>query len=485
MAYLLLVTVLLFVLPHRSSDDPFITYRYARNLANGLGFVYNPGQHILSTTTPLFTLLLAGIFPLWEKLPAAANLVGAFSLATGGLAIWLMAQRWKTPAVGWVGLLIYPTFPLLITTIGGEMPLLLALTLGAIAAYAYRRFALCGLLVGLAVLTRPDALLAASVLVIDYLVYRRSAGPSAKPENRQVGLAIFTFALVVIPWIGFAWVYFGSPIPATLLAKQRQGLMLVSQKFAPGLLTVVHDYQTRLFLWLEALLAVSGLPALLTPSPVNAAPANSAAPRRWILVVAWSGLHFAAYTLLGVSRYPWYYAPLVPGFLVLTGLGIQNLSRLAGRRLAAPGPAILSGALVVILLLSQAAYARENMSSVDPRYGQYRAAGQWLARNTPQQTLVGTLEIGVIGYYGARPLVDFAGLLQPEVARQLGPQTSYSDAAIWTVEHYRPQYLLLHRGLYPQLESATLPQRCQWLDAIPGEPYGTPNILDIYTCPEK
>ena len=36
-------------------DDPFITYRYARNLLNGFGFVYNPGERILSTTTPLFT----------------------------------------------------------------------------------------------------------------------------------------------------------------------------------------------------------------------------------------------------------------------------------------------------------------------------------------------------------------------------------------------------------------------------------------------
>ena len=42
-------------------EDAFITFRYARNIAQGLGFVYNPGERVLGTTTPLQTLLLAGL----------------------------------------------------------------------------------------------------------------------------------------------------------------------------------------------------------------------------------------------------------------------------------------------------------------------------------------------------------------------------------------------------------------------------------------
>ena len=41
-------------------DDAYITYRYAENLAGGNGFVYNVGEQILGTSTPLYTLLLAG-----------------------------------------------------------------------------------------------------------------------------------------------------------------------------------------------------------------------------------------------------------------------------------------------------------------------------------------------------------------------------------------------------------------------------------------
>jgi len=45
----------------RTIDDAFITFRYSRNLVDGEGFVYNPGARTLGTTTPLYTLLMAGI----------------------------------------------------------------------------------------------------------------------------------------------------------------------------------------------------------------------------------------------------------------------------------------------------------------------------------------------------------------------------------------------------------------------------------------
>jgi hypothetical protein len=43
----------------RPFDDTYITFRYSLNLASGHGFVYNLGEHVLGTTTPLWTLVLA------------------------------------------------------------------------------------------------------------------------------------------------------------------------------------------------------------------------------------------------------------------------------------------------------------------------------------------------------------------------------------------------------------------------------------------
>ena len=42
----------------RKIDDAYITYRYARNILAGNGFVYNPAEHVLGTITPFYTILL-------------------------------------------------------------------------------------------------------------------------------------------------------------------------------------------------------------------------------------------------------------------------------------------------------------------------------------------------------------------------------------------------------------------------------------------
>ena len=43
----------------RPLDDSYITYRYARNINTGAGFVYNNAEHVQGTSTPLYTLVLA------------------------------------------------------------------------------------------------------------------------------------------------------------------------------------------------------------------------------------------------------------------------------------------------------------------------------------------------------------------------------------------------------------------------------------------
>jgi hypothetical protein len=42
-------------------DDIMICMRYARNLAQGVGLVYNAGEHVEGFTNPLLTLLAGGL----------------------------------------------------------------------------------------------------------------------------------------------------------------------------------------------------------------------------------------------------------------------------------------------------------------------------------------------------------------------------------------------------------------------------------------
>jgi hypothetical protein len=442
-------------------DDPFITYRYADNLRAGLGFVYNPGERVLSTTTPLFALVLALVGAVWDDLPTLANLIGALSLSAGGLVLWDLGKSWRTPAVGWAGLLLYPTFPLLVSTLGSETPLYLALCLGAIAAYARKRYGWVAVLAAGAVLARPDGILVPALLVIHFLLRRRGDLPWR---------GILTFLAITGLWFAFAWAYFGSPLPATLLAKQHQGLMTISQRFAPGLIRVLQGYATAWPWGVEAVLIVLGLFGLVRWA------------RPWLLLLAWSMAYFAAYSLLGVTSYFWYYAPLVPGAIVVCGLGLHTLARLLSRMSWSQVLAFAPAVLVVLLALAQAGALDQMRQAPDRRVAIYQDVGRWLSGNTPPGSTVGSLEVGIIGFYARRPMVDFAGLIQPEVARQLQKQTTYDDAALWATRHYLPNYLVVRDGSLPKLEEEAASGGCRPVQRFAGSAYGFGGDMSVYAC---
>ncbi len=87
-----------------TQDDAYISYRYARNLVEGVGLVYNPGEYVEGFTNLLWTLLVAAglavgleakaVAPALGLASGVALLVATFGYARTGLArqrAWLAA----------------------------------------------------------------------------------------------------------------------------------------------------------------------------------------------------------------------------------------------------------------------------------------------------------------------------------------------------------------------------------------------------------
>ncbi len=469
---------------HWGYDDPFITYRYAHNLAHGVGFVYNPGEHILSTTTPLFTLILAGLSAIWpgddlQLIPGLAVALGAISLPLGGLCLWDLGKQWQSEAVGWVGLLLYPTFPLVVSTLSSETPLYLTFCLATFASYQRRNYPRTALCAALAALTRPDGLLLVIPLAFDHILRRRPI------PWKAIGI----YLTLILAWAIFAWGYFGSPLPVTLAAKQNQGNLAISIGFAAGIFSILERYAAWPYL-LAGLLSLAGVISALTRPVISPSSEPDAPdPTAPVLILWWGLLYFMAYAALGVTRYFWYYAPLVPPFFVALGLGLDqcmNLIRWIASRQNSPlhrhhlFPIVPAAAILGLLLITQAGDLWQVQGSPDPRLAFFRPVGQWLAQNTSPQASVGALEVGIIGYYAQRPMVDFAGLIQPDIAAQL--TTTYEEAAIWAVDQYQPDYLALFSGAAPGLERGYAAQNCRIINIFPGAPYQVTYDIIIYQC---
>lgn len=449
---------------HWGYDDPFITYRYATNIISGNGFVYNPSERILSTTTPLFTLILALIMALGYDPHFAAILLGAFSLGLGALFIWELGQVYHSHLVGWSGLLLYPNFSLLLTTLSSETPIYLTLCLGAFAAYSHRQYQRTALFSALAVLTRPDGMLVAIILAAHYLLTQKTCTPPWK--------AIGVFSVILFPWILFSWIYFQSPLPATLFAKQSQGTLSISQSFSTGFLTLLENYHNKWYWQVKAILVILGFGSAFRFY------------RQWTHLLIWPALYFLSFSVLGVTSYFWYYAPLVPGFLISLGLGLQALSE---SKVFFNSPQKWMGIVIPIVLISiffftqsQSFYLASQRE--DPRIQIYRETGLWLQQNTPTDSSVGALEIGLIGYYSQRKMIDFAGLLQPIIAQRLVGERDYESGAIFAVETYKPDYIVLHQDLFLKLEDKLKLLDCSQVHKLLGVNHKYSMNIVIFNC---
>lgn len=84
-------------------DDPFITYRFALNLAQGRGFIFNPegGERALITTAPLYALLLAIPATLSFDVPTVSNAIGIAALIALALGLFWLGRCTAATAAGW------------------------------------------------------------------------------------------------------------------------------------------------------------------------------------------------------------------------------------------------------------------------------------------------------------------------------------------------------------------------------------------------
>jgi hypothetical protein len=447
-------------------DDALITYRFARNLATGAGLVYNPGEWHLGTTAPFYALVLGvlGWIAGPDTIPFFGGLISGVSLTLGGLGLLVFGVQHRAPLAGLFAGLFYVTSPMMFITFAGEMPPQMALVIWAMVAYRAERLSLTAVLLALAAMTRPDGLIAAAVVFGYDVVMRR----------RIIWRTWLLFGAIIAPFVILTWVFYGSPFPGTLAAKLAQRssghwrtyfgkglrnwfeIFLLHGVSGPRFQFFALDPGTLAFWTTIGVFAVFGY-------------------RFWALPLAWVLLFVVIYRTIQVPFYHWYVAPAVVGLSIVMGAGLAGLLSLA-RRLVKLGPT--EGPLLVALgaaLVGLAGYtplmALPESSKPHPMIGVYEAAGRWLHDNTPPDASVGYYEIGFVGYYSERRMVDPLGLVDPGIP----PHVAAGDLG-WAFRERRPDYILRKPEPLPLNSFADEPWfAAEYRERLVFTPPGTPN----------
>ena len=212
--------VLCFAYVHRNvqTDDSYIFYSYAHNIATGQGYTFNPGEHVLATTSALYTLLLALLFGAFRwipglTVPVLGHLVTALSLWGLLFLVFRLLQRSNLRVASWIFPVVFCIHPGLAASVGMDTLLAMLLIVTTLSFYLEDRWLSAGACSALAVLSRPDALLFVAILGTHQVVVQRRLPPLR---------AVFAFVVVLIPWLVFSVSYFGTIVPTTLGAKLAQ-----------------------------------------------------------------------------------------------------------------------------------------------------------------------------------------------------------------------------------------------------------------------
>ncbi len=459
--FMLLAAVVLlvaagFALRGYITDDTYIHLRYAENLLHHGEFSFNPGEHSYGATSPLWIfglalLLVAGVAPL-----SAPFVLGALSALLTVVVAWVLLRRMDLPA-SWRAVTL-----LLITCdvwflrwsfSGMETPLATALLLvllvpvvqeGGLAPGARGQHLAWGAAAGLAGLVRPEFMLIAP-LAWPWLAWAGRKGRRASGWLLDGLAAAVGWALVVGPWLGFAWWSFGRLTPGTAAAKSAAltlapTVVLGYVKQAVAVLAV-----TQGAVWLGVVAVVIIAVAAAVRRGGHAAGRFSRAEVALIgAVLTWSAALTAGYALKQVWIISRYICPLAPGLLLVAALVARRAEGSLGAASRRLPRGVLGVAVAAAVLANGWVFTRQVMPHArDFPAGVrecYVGMGRWLHDNTPPDAVIAALDIGAVGYVSGRRVMDLMGLVSPEVlavGQDLGFQEMVSSGA-WLEIPARP-----------------------------------------------
>jgi hypothetical protein len=257
--------------------------------------------------------------------------------------------------------------------------------------------------------------------------------------------------VLLIPYITFHLYLTGQPFPSTLYAKQTEyGIILQTfplwwrlfGNIGPPLETVQGVFRV-IFIGAQILL----LPGLIFGAWL------AIRERRLALLPLW--LWWMGYLLLYGLQLPVtyqhgrYQIPAIPWMILLGVWGLMRLVQwLSARHLMLR---VVSRAWVVSLVILVPAFTVVGAQAYgrDVRFieSEMVATAKWINSETSPQALIAAHDIGAIGYFAQRPLIDLAGLVTPEIIPIIRDEAALFEFVVTR----RADYLVTFPSWYPEM----------------------------------
>jgi arabinofuranosyltransferase len=413
-------------------DDSYIFFRYAENVSNGNGFVFNAGEPAGEGFTSWAWLLLLSLFHyVGLEIVLSSKIVGILFHVMGAGVLYLLAgvlmgKDGNRPNAGKLaGLILSGAFllnyRLVAHSVSGmetSLYIFIVILLAYLTTLALKApqqdekwWLILSLTTTAAFLVRPEGIAAGGISLLVLAVRRRAF--IFKPRTWLYGVVGLVIPVALL--VGLKMIIFGYPLPHSYYHKR----IVIASEYG--------ESARQLLLFLKSIWWVL-LPGIATAA-ITAITAIKKKKQPFIL---YTYIYYIVFFLSMVSVYLLFYPamnylhrfyipywPLLLLMLVpLLKLGIEKIGML---KPSVPWRAIVTTVLLAVLCiatnarLETARYKVRGWSKmIDP--ADSRARLGVIMKQLPPELVVANTEMGVIPFYSGLTCLDMAGLTDPHMA---------------------------------------------------------------------
>jgi len=449
----------------RTWEDALISALHSENAAHGLGLTHvKPGEPPLhGFTSPLSVLIpLAGE---WIAPGFGLPLLKLLSAILGGVAAWLGARlclELRLPHVLALAAAAYLGFEyhqILWGMAGMETQVTTVAYLWSIWCLLRGTQLQKGVSLGLVMLARPDAAFwVAMALAIEFRRAWRQG------DSRRLGPVLAGLLGLYVPWLAFTFLYYGSPVPNTIVAKSLgyssvfaqlsrvsalAKAVWIERRFTAVFASLGPSYDGNgtgflpgwdqyLISRLAVLLMLPGAAAAIRKRHAGA-----------LLIYAFVAVYGLYLTFLVNFLFGWYTAPITAVAVIGSAYGFWRFTEpfLASSmrpRLAAAA----SAAYIAAIAANLPAAIRSDKYIQQYVENEGRAAiGRFIASVSRPADTIGSESLGYVAYYSHRPVYDYPGMCSRRVVEYLRTHPR-ERSLVEMMDHLRPTFLVLRPREY-------------------------------------
>ena len=435
-------------------DDPWIHLTFAKNLSEYFSFSYFKNEMATAgSTSPIYTLLLAIGFLVTKNEMILSYFFGILMLIFSGIAFYNLSSlefaKENYYALIFTAIFVADKWMNFISVSGMETTMFIFIILACSYYYKKRNVVPFAVFLGLVLWGRPDGVAFIGALAVDYFISINFSKTDktiklfTKKEFIKIGIIAGSFVAV---YFAMNLMLSGSLLPNTYNAK----LTYYSPEFKSRgdfFKFEVWDYFTK---GAYGIIIVGFFDSVAKTIFDTFKKQYNQNILYIVFIVAlvfiyWLKLPYA-------HRFGRYMMPIIPFMIISSGLGFRDLLKIVGGYLNSRnftiGVYVIISAIILFVTVrnyldTKLGYAEECKYINDRQV----AAAKWIRDNTNENDIIATHDVGAIGFYSNRKIIDVAGLITPELIKKIDDK-NYSTEMTEYLKQHNVSYLAFLREWY-------------------------------------